>query len=41
MGVLVRNAYRVLLTRGTLETKVLCLDPETKAHVAERMRGMT
>lgn len=31
---LVRNAYRVLLTRGTTTTRVLCLDPETRAHVA-------
>jgi DUF2075 family protein len=30
---LVRNAYRVLLTRGVRETRVLCLDPETRAHL--------
>jgi hypothetical protein len=33
MCVLVRNAYRVLLTRGTLETRVLILDDETREHV--------
>ena len=32
---LVRNAYRVLLTRGIRETRVLCLDPETRTHLAE------
>jgi uncharacterized protein len=31
---LVRNAYRVLLTRGIRGTRVLCLDEETRAHVA-------
>jgi len=30
---LVRNAYRVLLTRGTKGTRLLCLDDETREHV--------
>jgi uncharacterized protein len=30
---LVRNAYRVLLTRGMKETRVLCLDTETREHL--------
>jgi uncharacterized protein len=34
---LVRNAYRVLLTRGTTATRVLCIDPETRAHVARAL----
>jgi uncharacterized protein len=34
---LVRNAYRVLLTRGITETRVLILDPETKGHVKEML----
>lgn len=34
---LVRNAYRVLLTRGTTTTRVLCLDPETRAHLANAL----
>jgi hypothetical protein len=37
---LVRNAYRVLLTRGVRGVSVLVLDPETRAHVAARMHGM-
>lgn len=36
---LVRNAYRVLLTRGIRETRVLCLDPETRDHLAELAAG--
>ena len=36
---LVRNAYRVLLTRGIRETRVLCLDPETRAHLAQLATG--
>jgi DUF2075 family protein len=35
---LVRNAYRVLLTRGTRETRLLVLDPETKAHIEKATR---
>jgi DUF2075 family protein len=31
----VRNAYRVLLTRGTRETALLCLDEETRRHLGE------
>jgi hypothetical protein len=31
MSALVRNAYRVLLTRGSKATRLVCLDPET-AH---------
>ena len=30
---LVRNAYRVLLTRGMKETRLLVLDEETREHV--------
>ena len=30
---LVRNAYRVLMTRGIRGTTILCLDPETRDHV--------
>jgi uncharacterized protein len=30
---LLRNAYRVLLTRGMKGTKVLCLDQETREHL--------
>jgi len=36
---LVRNAYRVLLTRGIRGTRLLCLDVETRAHVAECLAG--
>ncbi len=32
---LLRNAYRVLLTRGIIETQLLCLDEETREHIAE------
>jgi hypothetical protein len=35
---LVRNAYRVLLTRGISETRVLILDQETKGHVEEMLK---
>ena len=34
---LVRNAYRVLLTRGLRGAHVLILDPETRAHVQSRL----
>jgi uncharacterized protein len=33
MASLVRNAYRVLLTRGLRQTRLLCLDPETREHI--------
>jgi hypothetical protein len=39
---LVRNAYRVLLSRGLAGVRILVLDEETRAHVAralEEMRG--
>jgi hypothetical protein len=32
---LVRNAYRILLTRGAKETMLLCLDDETRRHVEQ------
>ena len=34
---LIRHAYRVLLTRGIRGTRVLCLDQETKDHIAKRL----
>lgn len=37
---LVRNAYRVLLTRGIRGTRLLCLDEETREHVKACLRGM-
>jgi DUF2075 family protein len=37
---LVRNAYRVLLTRGMKGTRLLCLDPETREHIVETLQGM-
>jgi len=37
---LIRNAYRVLLTRGIKETRILCLDDETKSHIQEEIRAM-
>jgi hypothetical protein len=37
---LVRNAYRVLLTRGIKETRVLCLDKQTKEHILTTMEGV-
>ncbi len=37
---LVRNAYRVLLTRGIRGTRLLVLDEETRAHVRECLKGM-
>ncbi len=36
MAQLVRNAYRVLLTRGIAETRLLCLDAETRDYVKSR-----
>ena len=40
MLVLVRNAYRVLLTRGNSQCRVLVLDPETKLHVGKALAGV-
>lgn len=40
MEVLVRNAYRVLLTRGIEQTRVLILDEETRAHVAASLAAI-
>jgi hypothetical protein len=40
MGVLVRNAYRVLLTRGMQACSLYIVDPETRAHVAQMLDGM-
>jgi hypothetical protein len=40
MEVLVRNAYRVLLTRGMSACSLYVVDPETRAHVASQLRGM-
>ena len=37
---LLRNAYRVLLTRGAKETRILCVDEETREHLRESIRGM-
>jgi DUF2075 family protein len=37
---LVRNAYRVLLTRGLQETRLLVLDEETRGHVAKSLEGV-
>ena len=37
---LVRNAYRVLLTRGLQEVRLLCLDQETRAHVVLTLKGL-
>jgi DUF2075 family protein len=36
---LLRNAYRVLLTRGIKEMMILCLDPETREHLVQ-LRGL-
>lgn len=35
---LLRNAYRVLLTRGVKETYLLCLDDETRDHLIQEFR---
>lgn len=40
MLTLVRNAYRVLLTRGLRGAKLLILDEETRAHVERNLGGM-
>jgi hypothetical protein len=37
---LIRNAYRVLMTRGVKETRILCLDEETKIHILEEIKAM-
>jgi hypothetical protein len=37
---LVRNAYRVLLTRGMRQTHLYCVDEETRKHVAQELEGM-
>jgi hypothetical protein len=37
---LVRNAYRVLLTRGLREARLLVLDDETRMHVEKSLAGM-
>jgi DUF2075 family protein len=37
---LVRNAYRVLLTRGLRGAHVLILDAETRAHVQSRLESV-
>lgn len=37
---LVRNAYRVLLTRGLRGAKLLILDPETRVHVEESVKAL-
>lgn len=38
---LARNAYRVLLTRGIRGTRLLCLDDETRAHVAAMLAALS
>jgi hypothetical protein len=40
MDRLVRNAYRVLLTRGIRGTSLLCLDAETRDHVRAALEGL-
>jgi hypothetical protein len=40
MLALVRNAYRVLLTRGLRNARLLILDEETKQHVCDSLAGM-
>ncbi len=40
MLTLVRNAYRVLLTRGLRGSRLLILDEQTRAHVADALAGM-
>jgi len=37
---LLRNAYRVLLTRGTNETRLLCLDDETREHLCHELANL-
>lgn len=38
MLTLVRNAYRVLLTRGLQGVRILVVDPETREHIAAALR---
>jgi hypothetical protein len=38
---LIRNAYRVLLTRGVKETRILCLDEETKLHIQAELQALS
>lgn len=40
MEALVRNAYRVLLTRGLRETCILVLDEETREHLRDELREL-
>lgn len=40
MLTLVRNAYRVLLTRGLRDARLLVLDDETRRHVHAALEGM-
>lgn len=35
---LLRNIYRVLLSRGGRETALLCLDEETRSHVQDTLQ---
>ena len=37
---LLRNVYRVLLTRGIKETRLLCLDDETREHIIHEYQGL-
>jgi uncharacterized protein len=37
---LIRNAYRVLLTRGIKETRLLCLDNETREHLEQKLEQL-
>ncbi|MFA4849224.1 MAG: DNA/RNA helicase domain-containing protein [Methanoregula sp.] len=37
---LLRNVYRVLLTRGTKETRLLCLDDETREHITDEYKRL-
>jgi hypothetical protein len=37
---LLRNAYRILLTRGTNETRLLCLDDETREHLRHEFENL-
>jgi len=37
---LLRNAYRVLLTRGTSETRLLCIDDETCEHLCNEFNAL-
>jgi DUF2075 family protein len=37
---LVRNEYLVLLTRGMEQTTLLCMDEETRRHLAQCLRDL-